>query len=382
MIVVPVFLFIGYAEIDMPVPAFWPFTRGGEAGFSARYFVLPEPAQGLDEVDFDAAPDATAELETLSWADGEDAFWDGGPVDNFAAAFAATLEIEEAGSYTFHLTSDDGSAMVLDGSRIIDNDGIHPMIEQSASVTLEAGEHEVEILYLEQAGRQGLAFDWTGPDTGGVRIPVGAPAPDAEAPAQGAVAPTPGASEGAVAEATPGPAPDLSWLGALPQLDAAPGCGFVARFFVLPSALPWQLSEIDFGAVPVDTATVASLDWPLGNDPYWSGGPADGFAAHFGAALQVETPGSYSFHLASDDGSALVVDGAPAIVNDGAHPTIEQVATLELEAGTHRLDIVYFERDGDQELRLDWSGSDTSGTRQPLSMAAEAAEADCRGLGG
>ena len=315
MIVFPIVLLLGQAEIATPVPAFWPFTRG-TTDFSARYFVLPEPPQSLADVDFGADPDATGKLETLRWPEGQDPFWEGGPADDFAAHFAATLVVEEAGSYSFHLTSDDGSALVLDGTRVIDNDGLHPMIEQSAAVSLAPGRHEVEVLYMEQGGSQGLTFDWAGPDTRGARIPVGAPA--AAAP-EGEAAPTAAEIAPTVTEAPPAEAvADVSWIETVPHSAAAEGCGFTARFFAL-SKLPLWLADVDFAAPPDHAATVASLEWPLSAASFWSDGPADGFAAHFATALRVETPGAYSFHLVSDDGSALLVDGAPVIVNDGAH---------------------------------------------------------------
>jgi len=45
--------------------------------------------------------------------------------DAFALSFEGVLRIKQAGTYTFHLTSDDGSLLMIDGDPVVDNDGLH-----------------------------------------------------------------------------------------------------------------------------------------------------------------------------------------------------------------------------------------------------------------
>lgn len=108
-------------------------------------------------------------MDALDIASGAEPFWPGGPADNFAALFAATLRIEAPGRYTFYLASDDGSALYLDGVRVIDVDGVHPAFEQRGERELSAGAHALEVRYFEQIGDQALLLEWAGPDTEGAR---------------------------------------------------------------------------------------------------------------------------------------------------------------------------------------------------------------------
>jgi azurin len=65
--------------------------------------------------------------------------------------------------YTFFLSSDDGSRFYLDGEQLIDNDGLHGMVEKRGTATLEAGLHEILVTYFDNGGGDGLGFDWAGP---------------------------------------------------------------------------------------------------------------------------------------------------------------------------------------------------------------------------
>jgi len=103
--------------------------------------------------------------------------------DHFAVRFRAVVRIDEPGTHTFHLRSDDGSRLFLRGRRIIDNDGSHGPIEKSGWIDLEPGLHELVVEYFEDYGGETLELAVTGPDR--VRRPVsyemlGAPVSSAE----------------------------------------------------------------------------------------------------------------------------------------------------------------------------------------------------------
>jgi hypothetical protein len=54
--------------------------------------------------------------------------------------FTTKLIIPQTGNYTLFIGSDDGSLLYLNGNKIIDDDGSHPVIEKSASLMLNQGE--------------------------------------------------------------------------------------------------------------------------------------------------------------------------------------------------------------------------------------------------
>lgn len=83
---------------------------------------------------------------------------------------------------------------------------------------------------------------------------------------------------------------------------------------------------------------------------------ADTFAARHTGYLRVETPGTYTIILASDDGSRLWLDGQILVNNDGRHGMRERSATVPLAAGYHTLRIDSFENIGQAGLELSWSG--------------------------
>ena len=84
--------------------------------------------------------------------------------DNFGFRFTAQLNIKSPGEYTFYLTSDDGSALYLDGSKLIDNDGLQQATEQSATMDLEVGLYPFSVAYFEKSGAESLTVEIVGPE--------------------------------------------------------------------------------------------------------------------------------------------------------------------------------------------------------------------------
>ena len=57
----------------------------------------------------------------------------------FGLRFRGYLRVPATGVYGFHLSSDDGSRLILDGQTVADNDEIHGMGERTGWVGLAAG---------------------------------------------------------------------------------------------------------------------------------------------------------------------------------------------------------------------------------------------------
>ncbi len=75
-----------------------------------------------------------------------------------------TITIPTAGSWTFSLASDDGSVMRLDGSVLIDNDGVHSLQTRTGMRTLTAGAHAIDVRFFENTGSNALLLSWRGPN--------------------------------------------------------------------------------------------------------------------------------------------------------------------------------------------------------------------------
>ena len=78
--------------------------------------------------------------------------------DLFAVRFSGYINIASEGIYTFSLTSDDGSALYIDNTELILNDGLHAEEEQLGYVLLAAGYHRIEIRFFERGGDESLTL--------------------------------------------------------------------------------------------------------------------------------------------------------------------------------------------------------------------------------
>ncbi len=144
-------------------------TNPTRQGLKGDYFILPGMVASLSAIDFDATPYGTGSVDSLNFVNGFDPFWDGGPGDLFAVRYTGNLNVEEAGTYTLYLSSDDGSMLYIDGEPVIDNDGLHGTEEQRVTLELMAGAHEIELRYYEAYGAATLKLEWAGPDSNGFR---------------------------------------------------------------------------------------------------------------------------------------------------------------------------------------------------------------------
>lgn len=74
--------------------------------------------------------------------------------DNFGLVFTHTLNMPTAGDYEFMTNSDDGSRLYIDGGLVVDNDGLHAPVVETASVSLSAGSHSLRVEFFEKGGGQ------------------------------------------------------------------------------------------------------------------------------------------------------------------------------------------------------------------------------------
>lgn len=92
--------------------------------------------------------------------------------DGFALMFRGHIRIEKAGRYVFFISSDDGSRFYIDGELLIDNDGLHGMVEKRGEVRLEPGLHPIVATYFDNGGGDGLGMSWSGPGLRKQEIPA------------------------------------------------------------------------------------------------------------------------------------------------------------------------------------------------------------------
>lgn len=88
-----------------------------------------------------------------------------GPLDpSFGVVIRGLLRVQRSGIYSFHLQSNDGSALYIDGQKVINNDGDHKLLTKSGNVALAVGLHPITVRYFQQGGDMGLSLEYQGPE--------------------------------------------------------------------------------------------------------------------------------------------------------------------------------------------------------------------------
>lgn len=85
--------------------------------------------------------------------------------------FRGKINITTGGTYTFYTNSDDGSRLYINGNLVVNNDGLHAAVEQSGTVTLPAGRHDIMVTYFQKQGGQAFTVSYAGPGVSKQVIP-------------------------------------------------------------------------------------------------------------------------------------------------------------------------------------------------------------------
>lgn len=91
---------------------------------------------------------------------------------SFALAFDGFIQIDTPGEYRFFTQSDDGSALYIDGKKVVDNDGDHGVEEKAGDIQLEPGKHAIKVEYFNGGGGYWIDAFYKGPDIPKQLIPA------------------------------------------------------------------------------------------------------------------------------------------------------------------------------------------------------------------
>ncbi|MCP5517159.1 MAG: hypothetical protein H7A45_07885 [Verrucomicrobiales bacterium] len=94
-----------------------------------------------------------------------------GYTDYYGVIYFGYLRVDVPGDYTFHLSSDDGSRLLIDGTTVVDNDGVHAGKESFGAATLTRGYHAFEVHYFQDGGGASLSLEYEGPGINRGSIP-------------------------------------------------------------------------------------------------------------------------------------------------------------------------------------------------------------------
>ncbi|WP_170429240.1 PA14 domain-containing protein, partial [Ruegeria arenilitoris] len=148
--------------------------------------------------------------------------------------------------------------------------------------------------------------------------------------------------------------------------------GFSAKYFDVDHRLS-KLDDLDWSADPSHQEVISEINYTNGHDSFWEGGSKDTFGVEIKGNIEVEEGGTFTFFLGADDGATLIINGQPVVENDGVHGFRTRSGEIELEPGTHAIEIRYFENYGRAGLKLEWEGPGLDG--RELVAAPELTEA-------
>ena len=130
-----------------------------EPGVTLRVFDVQVPLNEICTLKAGQTPNVDKLMSTINWTAVSDFGFD----NYFVAQVLGNINITQAGSYTFRLTSDDGSKLLIDNSVVINHDGLHGPTPKEGAVTLTTGYHALRIDHFEREGGQQLTLEWRTP---------------------------------------------------------------------------------------------------------------------------------------------------------------------------------------------------------------------------
>ncbi len=298
-----------------PAPVVPPGDTGD--GLTAYWSDSVSHATVLGEVDWTTYDRQTA-VSKVSWRITNAPFQSDGPTDSFALRLVGRIEIPSSGSWTFKLGSDAGARLLINNQVVVNDDANHSFRFQSGSITLSAGTHDIEVLYLERTYSQGLVLTWQAPGAAHEEVvPASAFSPAA--------------------------------------FDVEPGGMGLRAYWSSNVSHATRLGQVDWASY--DHATNESqISWGITNEPFYTDGPTDSFAVRLVGLLRVPASGSWTFKLGSDAGAQLFINGALVINDDANHSFRFRSGSLTLPEGDARIEVRYLERTYSQGLVLTWNG--------------------------
>ena len=90
---------------------------------------------------------------------------------DYGLVWTAKVAVPTTGKYAFYAGSDDGSALLIDGKRVVSNDGLHAYAEKAGTVALTAGTHAITVEYFQAGRGHALTVSYKGPGVSKRAIP-------------------------------------------------------------------------------------------------------------------------------------------------------------------------------------------------------------------
>ncbi len=108
-------------------------------------------------------PYATDAVANINYPSTGGVYATSGRSEEVGAVYRGYISIPSPGVYTLYTNSDDGSRLYIGDTMVVNNDGLHGMVEQGGAISLQAGLHAVRVEFWENFGGAGLIVSIAGP---------------------------------------------------------------------------------------------------------------------------------------------------------------------------------------------------------------------------
>jgi hypothetical protein len=129
---------------------------GAEVGLKGEYYSSSALGQFTTKI-----TERTDPTVNFDWGNGSPS--SGVPSDLFAVRWTGSLTTPTSGTYTIHVTADDGVRVWIDGNLVIDAWKVQPPTEYSWTGSLTAGKHSIRIEYYENYYGAVMKLGWMMP---------------------------------------------------------------------------------------------------------------------------------------------------------------------------------------------------------------------------
>jgi hypothetical protein len=264
------------------------------------------------------------------------------PRSNFVWKVTGTVEINEAGRYTFCTTSDDGSKLYVDGHRVVNNDGLHGPTRRCGWTDLSKGSHPVKGVGFQRGGGAYMRVSYRGKDTGNNMLLLG--------------------SSG------PGPVDVRP-----PRWDKSHGWRFsIFKAVGHPYRTPHNSRGLrqmggNTALTTIDLRNQAQIKSEIPETPN------SNYVFRGDGTLVVQIKGWYTFCTTSDDGSLFYVNRQRVVSNDGLHGPRRRCGRKYLQKGSYVTRMMGFQRGGGAYIRVTYKGPQTGNVERLLGSSGQPA---------
>ncbi len=133
-------------------------------GLYAEFYKLASAPSSLASVPWSSTPTWIGVVPNANTPSVSGAVrWPGGPSSMYGIRMRGKINVPTAGTWRCYTYSDDGSNLSINGTVVVNNDGLHGPATSSGNVTLAAGQADIDIKFFENGGSSVIIAYWSGP---------------------------------------------------------------------------------------------------------------------------------------------------------------------------------------------------------------------------